>query len=99
MPGGTNALPSSMAGGTNVLPSSWEEGLGVEEINSSTYNNKGVGTVLNHSVLPSSWEEGLGVEEINSSTYNKKVGTVLNQTTPNPSLLFKEGNTLTLELK
>ena len=57
--------------------------------------------------LPSSWEtarpegalatEGtqdrLGVEEKSSSTSINKVGTGFNQTTPNPSLLFKEGST------
>ena len=32
------------------------------------------------------------MEEKSSSTYLKEDGTVLNQTTPNPSLLFKEGN-------
>ena len=33
------------------------------------------------------------MEEKNSSTYLKEEGTLLNQTTPNPSLIFKEGNT------
>ena len=41
-----------------VFPSSWEEGVGVEEKNSSTYD-KGDRTVLNHSTpSPSSREEG-----------------------------------------
>ena len=47
--------------------------------------------------LPSSWEEGLGVEEKSSSTSINKVGTGFNQTTPNPSLLFKEGSTNSTE--
>ena len=42
-------------------------------------------------LLPSSWEEGIGVEEKSTSTDNKEDGTVFNQTTPGPSLLFKEG--------
>ena len=33
------------------------------------------------------------MEEKSSSTYLKEEGTLLNQTTPNPSLIFKEGNT------
>ena len=42
--------------------------------------------------LPSSWEEGIGVEEKNSSTSLNKDGTESNQTTPGPSLIFKEGS-------
>ena len=46
------------------LPSSWEEGIGVEEISSSTYD-KGDGAALNHSTPgPSSREEG-SAEKLN----------------------------------
>ena len=43
--------------------------------------------------LPSSWEEGQGVEEKSTVPSNNIRGiSELNQTTPNPSLLFKEGS-------
>ena len=44
-------------------------------------------------VFPSSWEEGQGVEEINTVPSNDKIGiNEFNQTTPDPSSLFEEGN-------